>query len=55
MPQKSPFQLDIPQTDVLSYVYPEGKQPSDKPIWIDANDTSNSLSTRQALQWVKRL
>ncbi|KAI7335072.1 4-coumarate-CoA ligase [Hortaea werneckii] len=55
MPQKSPFQLDIPQTDVLSYVYPESKQPSDKPIWIDANDTSNSLSTRQALQWVKRL
>ncbi|KAI6881737.1 4-coumarate-CoA ligase [Hortaea werneckii] len=55
MPQKSPFQLDIPQTDVLSYVYPEGKQPPDKPIWIDANDTSNSLSTRQALQWVKRL
>ncbi|TKA24593.1 hypothetical protein B0A50_06353 [Salinomyces thailandicus] len=55
MPQKSPFQLDIPQTDVLSYVFPEGKQPSDKPIWIDANDTSNALSPRQALQWVKRL
>ena len=55
MPQKSPFSLDIPKTDVLSYVYPDGKQPTDKPIWIDANDTSNSLSPRQALQWIKRL
>lgn len=55
MPQKSPFTLDIPKTDVLSYVFPEGKQPSDNPIWIDANDTSNSLSPKKLLYWVKRL
>lgn len=55
MPQKSPFQIDIPATDVLSYVFPEGKEPSDKPIWIDANDTSNALSPKQLLGWVKRL
>ncbi|KAK5134789.1 hypothetical protein LTR08_006164 [Meristemomyces frigidus] len=54
MPQKSPFTLDIPKTDVLSYVFPEGKQPSNKPIWIDADDTSNSLSPRQLLYWVKK-
>lgn len=55
MPQKSPFTLDIPQTDVLSYVFPRGKQPFDKPIWIDAKNTSNSLSPKQLLYWVKRL
>lgn len=55
MPHKSPFTIDIPQTDVLSYVFPEGKQPSDKALWIDADNTSNSLSPRQLLHWVKRL
>ncbi|OQO15166.1 hypothetical protein B0A48_00548 [Cryoendolithus antarcticus] len=55
MPQKSPFQIDIPATDVLSYVFPEGTRPSDQPIWIDADNTSNSLSPAQLLQWVKRL
>jgi 4-coumarate--CoA ligase len=55
MPQKSPFQIDLPATDVLSYVFPEGKEPSDKAIWIDANQTTNSLSPKQLLQWVRRL
>ncbi|OQO14039.1 hypothetical protein B0A48_00915 [Cryoendolithus antarcticus] len=55
MPQKSPFQIDIPATDVLSYVFPEGTRPSDQPIWIDADNTLNSLSPAQLLQWVKRL
>lgn len=54
MPQKSPFQIDIPQTDVLSYVFPQGSEPSDQPTWIDAEDTTRSLSPRQLLQWVKR-
>lgn len=55
MPQKSIFKLDIPATDVLSYVFPEYSTPSDKPIWIDADDTSNALSLKQALYWIKRL
>jgi 4-coumarate--CoA ligase len=55
MPQQSPFQIDIPQTDVLSYVFPQGKEPSDQPTWIDAEDPTRSLSPRQLLQWVKRL
>lgn len=54
MPQKSPFEIDIPATDILSYVFPEGKTPSDKPIWIDADDTSNSLSPKQLLHFVGR-
>ena len=55
MPSKSPFQIDIPLTDVLSYVFPPNTQPSDRPIWIDAEDTSRSLSPKQLLGWVKRL
>ncbi|KAF2646696.1 4-coumarate-CoA ligase 2 [Massarina eburnea CBS 473.64] len=55
MPSQSPFQIDIPQTDLLSYLFPPSQTTSDKPIWIDADDIENSLSPRQLLQWVKRL
>ena len=55
MPLSSQFRIDIPATDVLSYIFPEGQTPSDKPIWIDAEDTSNSLSPVQLLRWVRRL
>lgn len=55
MPLKSQFQIDLPSTDVLSWIFPEGKEPSDEPLYIDADDTSNSLSLKQVLQWVKRL
>lgn len=50
----SPYKIDIPAIDLLSYVFPQGKVPSDKPIWIDADDTSNSLSPKQVLSLVKR-
>lgn len=55
MPQQSPYRIDIPATDILSYVYPEGKELYDQPIWIDADDTTRSLSPKQALTWIKRL
>lgn len=55
MPHKSPFTIDIPETDVLSYIFPPGKEPSNKPIWIDASDTSRSLSPKQLLLLVRRL
>ncbi len=55
MPQKSRFHIDIPATDILSYIFSPGKEPSDKPIWIDADDTSNALSPKQLLSWVQRL
>lgn len=55
MPLQSPFQLDIPATDVLSFVFPPDLQPSDKPVWIDSENTSHSLSPAELLQWVKRL
>jgi acyl-CoA synthetase (AMP-forming)/AMP-acid ligase II len=55
MPQKSQFHIEIPSTDVLSYIFPEGQSPSEKPLYIDADDVSNTLSPEQLLTWVRRL
>jgi len=55
MPFQSEWTIDIPQTDVLSYLFPSDSSPSDQPIWIDSEDIKNSLSPKQTLQWVKRL
>jgi 4-coumarate--CoA ligase len=56
MPFKSIYpDLEIPKTNILTYLLPPNQEPSDEPIWIDASDTRKSLSPRQLLQWVKRL
>lgn len=47
--------LDIPNTNILSYIFPRDQLPSDCPIWIDAQEPQLSLSPRQALTWIKRL
>lgn len=47
--------LDIPRSNILSYLYPPNQTVSNQPIWIDANDPNNSLSPRQMLSWVRRL
>ncbi|KAK6369922.1 hypothetical protein LTS17_009372 [Exophiala oligosperma] len=53
---KSPYpDLDIPETNVLQYVFPPGEQPSDEAIWIDASNPQKSLSPRQALPWIHRI
>lgn len=56
MPYASPYPpLSIPQTDILSFLFPPDQTPSTDPIWIDSKDPSVSLSPAQLLQWVKRL
>lgn len=56
MPENSLFNLHIPETDVLSWLFPEGKSPCKKPIWIDSErPKEHSLSPEQLLQWVKML
>jgi len=56
MPFQSPLpRLDIPQMDILSYLFPPNKPLSTTPIWIDSKNPSVSLSPAQLLQWVKRL
>lgn len=47
--------VEIPRTDILSYLFPPGSVLSGKPLWLESADPENSLSPRQALNWVKRL
>ncbi|GKT75102.1 4-coumarate-CoA ligase [Colletotrichum tofieldiae] len=52
----SPYpSLEIPKTNILSYLFPENLTPSGEPIWIDCKDDGINLSPRQMLQWVKRV
>ncbi|GES63234.1 acetyl-CoA synthetase-like protein [Aspergillus terreus] len=56
MSYKSVFPpLNIPSTNILSYIYPSNEPLSDKPIWIDAANPAHCLSPRQMLSWVRRL
>ncbi|EON67361.1 hypothetical protein W97_06614 [Coniosporium apollinis CBS 100218] len=56
MPFKSPYpRLDIPRTDILTYLFPPNTTPSDTPLWLDSSNPRHSLSPRQLLLWVKRL
>ncbi|OBT53969.1 hypothetical protein VE04_05800 [Pseudogymnoascus sp. 24MN13] len=56
MPLKSPHpDIQIPQTDILSYLFPPGSPPSTSPLWVDSADPSISLSPAQLLSLVKRL
>ena len=48
-------EVEIPKTDILTYLFPPGEKISEDPIWLDAADPENSLSPRQLLNWVKRL
>ncbi|KAK1987487.1 4-coumarate-CoA ligase 2 [Colletotrichum cereale] len=52
----SPYpSLDIPRTNLLSYLFPETPAPADEPIWIDCKDDRINLCPRDMLQWVKRV
>ncbi|KAJ9636298.1 hypothetical protein H2201_007843 [Coniosporium apollinis] len=56
MPFKSPYpHLDIPRTDILTYLFPPNTIPSDTPLWLDSSNPRHCLSPRQLLLWVKRL
>ena len=53
---RSPFpDIDIPNVNLLTYLFGSGEHLSDKPVWINASNTEISLSPRSALQWIKRL
>ncbi|KAL8688569.1 MAG: hypothetical protein Q9224_004850 [Gallowayella concinna] len=56
MPFRSPFpDVEIPKTNVFSYLFPEYTAASTAPLWIDAKHTSENITTEELLQWVKRL
>src|ERR1700753_2546652 len=55
MPYTSPrTPLDIPKCNILTFLFPPNKAPSNEPVWIDPTNTSNSLSPAQMLSWIKR-
>jgi 4-coumarate--CoA ligase len=47
--------LDIPESNVLSYLFPRGEEPYDEPIWFDSKNDKNNLTPKQLLRWVGRL
>ncbi|KAI9155089.1 Phenylacetyl-CoA ligase epaB [Paramyrothecium foliicola] len=56
MPFQSPFPaLDIPQCNVLSYLFPPDRKLGDKPVWINAAAPTESLSADQSLALIRRL
>ncbi|KAH6609045.1 4-coumarate- ligase 2 [Trichoderma cornu-damae] len=56
MPLKSLYKdLDIPQTNLLTYLFGKGATASHDPIWIDAKNPDKSLSPHQLVLWVRRL
>ena len=55
MPHKSIYpDIDIPKTNILTYIFGDGESLSNEPLWIDAANPSHSLSPAQMLSWVKR-
>ena len=56
MVYKSPFTIDIPKEDLLTYLFSSPTNVSDdRPLWISAARPSIALSKKQALQWIQRL
>ena len=47
--------IPIPEVDILTHLFDSSESLSDKPLWINAADTSQYLSPLTALQWIKRL
>lgn len=55
MPFRSPHpHLQIQKSNVLSYVFADGREKETKPLWLDAANPSNSLSLAQMYLLVKR-
>jgi acyl-CoA synthetase (AMP-forming)/AMP-acid ligase II len=47
--------LEIPQTDVLSYLFPPGAKLEDEPIWKDAEDPKKTVTPASLYSWLRRL
>ena len=47
--------IDIPELDVLTYLFGNGEDLCEEPLWVNAADSNEYLSARTGLQWIKRL
>lgn len=53
---RSPYpDLNIPEQDVLTYLFDFEDSLSESPLWINAASPDTYLSLRSGLQWIKRL
>ncbi len=53
---RSPYpDLNIPEQDILTYIFGSGDSLSESPLWINAANPDIYLSLRTGLQWIKRL
>ena len=53
---RSPYpDIDIPEQDILTYLFGSEDSLSDNPLWINAASPDSYLSLRTGLQWIKRL
>ncbi|KAI1264820.1 4-coumarate-CoA ligase [Xylariaceae sp. FL1019] len=53
---RSPYpDLNLSESNILTYLFPKNQEPSDEPIWINAKENEQHLSPKQLLGWVKRL
>lgn len=56
MPYISEFTINIPSTDLLTYLFPpDNEEDVNQPIWISAADPSILLNRKQAVQWIRRM
>lgn len=58
MPTKSPYApLEISEQNIVHYLFRREREApiSDRPIWIEASDTSIYLTQKDLLQWATRL
>ncbi len=47
--------INIPELDILTYLFGNGEDLSEEPLWVNAADANKYLSPRTGLQWIKRL
>ena len=53
---RSPYpNINIPELDILTYLFKNGEDLSEEPLWVNAADSNKYLSARTGLQWIKRL
>ncbi|ORY08703.1 hypothetical protein BCR34DRAFT_603351 [Clohesyomyces aquaticus] len=55
MPFLAKENVDIPYNDILSWAYDGAQYAQDKPLYIDAEDPSNSISAAQAKTLIRKL
>ncbi|KID96939.1 AMP-dependent synthetase/ligase, partial [Metarhizium majus ARSEF 297] len=52
---KASRQIDLPTKDILSYIFDEPDYDQDKPVYVDTNDSTRTISCNQARVIIRQL